>query len=130
MLDWIDDDQFTWRDHDAGGDRFLRVDAAHGGVVPAFDHVKLAHALGDAAGKPVEAENLPLKRWSIEDDGRIALTALDNDWRCDLSGSGACVEKTAEPGVASPDGPPAAFIRARNRTEEGRDGKAGFVTRG
>src|SRR3546814_13723971 len=49
MLDWIDDDQFTWRDHDAGGDRFLRVDAAHGGVVPAFDHVKLAHALGDAA---------------------------------------------------------------------------------
>src|SRR3546814_9468391 len=96
MLDWIDDDQFTWRDHDAGGDRFLRVDAAHGGVVPAFDHVKLARALGDAAGKPVKAENLPLKRWSIEADGRIALTALDKDLRCDLYGSGACVEKTGE----------------------------------
>src|SRR3546814_4000862 len=53
MLDWIDDDQYTWRDHDAGGDRFLRVDAAHGGVVTAFDHVKLARALGAAAGKTI-----------------------------------------------------------------------------
>src|SRR3546814_9886064 len=39
---WIDDAQFWYRDHDANGDRFLRMDAAHGGVVPAFDHVKLA----------------------------------------------------------------------------------------
>src|SRR3546814_10690155 len=73
-----------------------------------------SRALGDAAGKPVKAENLPLKRWSIEDDGRIALTALDKDWRCDLSGSGACVEKTGEPGVASPDGTQEAFIRDWN----------------
>src|SRR5690606_41698638 len=57
MLRWIDDGQFVYRDHDAGGDRFLRVDAVRGGVVPAFDHVKLARALGDAAGKPVKAED-------------------------------------------------------------------------
>src|SRR5690606_35757206 len=114
MLDWIDDDQFTWRDHDADGDRFLRVDAVHGGVVPAFDHVKLARALGDAASKPVKAENLPLKRWSIEDDGRIALSAFNRDFRCDLSGRGKCVEKTGEPGVASPDGRLEAFIRDWN----------------
>lgn len=114
MLAWIDDDQFTYRDHDAGGDRFLRVDAARGGVVPAFDHVKLARALGDAAGKPVKAENLPLKRWSIEDDGRIALSAFGKDWRCDLSGGGECMEKTGEPGVASPDGKLEAFIRDWN----------------
>lgn len=114
MLAWIDDGQFTYRDHDAGGDRFLRVDAAHGGVVPAFDHVRLARALADAAGKPVKAENLPLKRWSIEDDGRIALSAFSKDWRCDLSGRGECVEKTGEPGVASPDGKLEAFIRDWN----------------
>src|SRR3546814_3448031 len=41
-------------------------------------------------------------------------TALDKDWRCDLSGSGACVEKTGEPGVASPDGTQEAFIRDWN----------------
>src|SRR3546814_5288092 len=114
MLDWIDDDQFTGRDHDAGGYRFLVVEAAHVGVWPACDHVKLARALCDSAAKPVKAENLPLKLWSIEDDGRIALTALDKDWRCDLSGSGACVEKTGEPGVASPDGTQEAFIRDWN----------------
>ncbi|WP_417472279.1 DPP IV N-terminal domain-containing protein [Luteimonas mephitis] len=114
MLDWIDDDQFVYRDHDAGGDRFLRVDAVHGGVVPAFDHVELARALGEAAGKPVKAENLPLKRWSIEDDGRIALSAFGKEWRCDLSGHGECMEKTGEPGVASPDGTQEAFIRDWN----------------
>src|SRR3546814_6931620 len=62
MLDWIDDDQFTWRDHDASGDRFLRVDAGQGGVGPAFDNVKLPNALGDAAGKPGEAGNTTPKR--------------------------------------------------------------------
>src|SRR3546814_10323377 len=59
---WIDDAQFWYRDHDANGDRLLRMDAAHGGVVPAFDHVKLAAALAKASGKEVKAEKLPLDR--------------------------------------------------------------------
>src|SRR5690606_31633432 len=75
QLAWLDDGQFVYRDHDAGGDRFLRVDAATGGVVPAFDHVKLSRALGKAAGKRVDAERLPLRGWSVENDGRIALEA-------------------------------------------------------
>src|SRR3546814_18064881 len=79
MLDWIDDDQFTWRDHDAGADSFLSVDAAHGGVVPAFDHGKLARALGHAAGKPVQADNLTLKTGSIANQGRIHMTAHNNN---------------------------------------------------
>src|SRR5690606_28408566 len=111
---WIDDGQFVYRDHDADGDRFLRVDAATGGVVPAFDHVKLARALGRAAGKPVEETRLPLKRWSIEDDGRIALAAFGKDFTCDLSDGGACAEKTGEPGVRSPDGRREAFVRDWN----------------
>src|SRR3546814_8332423 len=63
---WLDDGQFVYRDHDADGDRFLRVDAASGGVVPAFDHVQLARALGKAAAKPVKAEKLPLRSWSFD----------------------------------------------------------------
>src|SRR3546814_3322923 len=54
---WIDDAQFWYRDHDANGDRFLRMDAAHGGVVPAFDHVKLAAALAKASGKERSEEH-------------------------------------------------------------------------
>jgi dipeptidyl aminopeptidase/acylaminoacyl peptidase len=114
QLAWLDDGQFVYRDHDADGDRFLRVDAAHGGVVPAFDHVKLARALGKAAGKPAKAGNLPLRQWSIDDEGRIALSAFDRDYRCDLSGKGTCVEKTGEPGVRSPDGAREAFVRDWN----------------
>src|SRR3546814_19444751 len=57
MLDWRADDQFTWRDHDAGGDRLLRVDSAHGGGVHAFAHVQPARALGDAAATPAKARH-------------------------------------------------------------------------
>src|SRR3546814_3236892 len=58
---WIDDAQFWYRDHDANGDRFLRMDAAHGGVVPAFDHVKLAAALATASGKRSEENTSELQ---------------------------------------------------------------------
>jgi hypothetical protein len=111
QLAWLDDGQFVYRDHDAEGDRFLRVDAANGGVVPAFDHVKLARALGKAAGKPAKAGKLPLRQWSIDDEDRIALSAFDRDYRCDLSGKGTCVEKTGEPGVRAPDGAREALVR-------------------
>src|SRR3546814_19766993 len=66
MLDWIDDDQFTWRDHDAGGDRSLPVDAAHGRVVPAFHHVQLTHPRVHAAGQPRRERNTRHKHTSIE----------------------------------------------------------------
>jgi dipeptidyl-peptidase 4 len=112
---WLDDAQLLYRDHDAKGDRFLRLDAAHGGVVPAFDHVKLAKALASATGKPAKAEDLPLKDWSIAADGRLDVNARGKDYRCDLSGKGSCVEKKqAEPGVLSPDKTREAFIRGWN----------------
>lgn len=113
-LAWLDDGQFVYRDHDANGDRFLRVDAATGGVVPAFDHVALAKALAKASGKPVKAEDLPIKDWTLRDDGRIELSAFGKDWRCGLSGKAACVERKGEPGVRSPDGAKEAFVRGWN----------------
>ncbi len=113
-LAWLDDGQFVYRDHDADGDRFLRVDAATGGVVPAFDHVALAKALGRAGGRPVKAERLPLRDWTLRDDGRIELSAFGKDWRCGLSGKAACAERRGEPGVRSPDGAKEAFVRDWN----------------
>src|SRR3546814_8581130 len=113
---WIDDAQFWYRDHDANGDRFLRMDAAHGGVVPAFDHVKLAAALAKASGKEVKAEKLPLGDWSRADDGRLDVTASGKHYLCDLSGKGACEAKPEpkEPAVLSPDKTREAFIRDWN----------------
>ena len=125
---WIDAAQFSYRDHDANGDRFLRADAVHGGVLPAFDHVKLAKALSKATGKPLKAEQLPLTAWTQADDGRLDITAQGKDYRCDLSGRGTCTAKPAtEPGVASPDGKQQAFIRDWNLWT--RDVATGVETR-
>src|SRR3546814_6945382 len=90
---------------DLNGDRLLRMDAAHGGVVPAFDHVKLAAALAKASGKEVKAEKLPLDDWTRADDGRLDVTVDDKHYLCDMSGKGACVAKPKpeEPAVLSPD---------------------------
>src|SRR3546814_10928985 len=66
------------------------MDAAHGGVVPAFDHVKLAAALAQASGKEVKAEKLPLGDWRRADDGRLDVTVRGNHYLYDLSCKGAC----------------------------------------
>src|SRR3546814_11440481 len=89
------------------------MDAAHGGVVPAFDHVKLAAALAKASGKEVKAEKLPLGDWSRADDGRLDVTASGKHYMCDLSGKGACDAKLApkETAVYSPDKTREALIR-------------------
>src|SRR3546814_4914283 len=92
------------------------MDAAHGGVVPAFDHVKLAAALAKASGKEVKAEKLPLDDWTRADDGRLDVTVDDKHYLCDMSGKGACVAKPEpkEPAVLSPDKTREAFIRDWN----------------
>ncbi len=116
-ISWIDDNQLIYRQHDAGGDRYLRMDASRGGIVPAFDHVKLGRALASATDKPVKAETLPLTAWSIGDVGRIDITTRGKNYRCDLSGKGkgTCVAgRIAEPGVLSPDKRREAFIRDWN----------------
>ena len=126
-IQWLDDAQLLYRDHDADGDRFLRLDAAHGGIVPAFDHVKLAKALTKASGRAVKSEELPLKGWSIAADGRLDVNARGKGYRCDLSGKGICVGKKGEPGVLSPDKSREAFIRDWNLWT--RDVASGAETR-
>ena len=43
---WLDDTHFVYVDHDAQGDRYLRMDSATGHAEPLFDQAKLAAALG------------------------------------------------------------------------------------
>ncbi|WP_242108716.1 S9 family peptidase [Luteimonas aquatica] len=124
---WLDDTRFWYRDHDAAGDRYLRVDAATGESAPAFDHDKLARALGQAAGKSLRANALQLNGIAEgEGQDRYEITYKDRRYRCDLSGKGACApaiakrkgadgkQADAEPGVRSPDGKREAFVRDWN----------------
>jgi len=122
---WLDDGHFWYRDHDANGDRYLRVDAATGDAAPAFDADKLAQALTKVGGKPVKANKLPIDDYRVDGDGRYEIVAKAGRYRCDLSGKGVCTvvgkRKAAdgatvdlEPGTRSPDGKREAFVRDWN----------------
>ena len=114
---WLDDGHFWYRDHDAGGDRFLVMDAATGEVRSAFDRDRLAAALSKVAGKPVKADKLPVTAYSIAADGGHEITVRGKRYLCDPAIDG-CTEVAAkggkEPGVRSPDGRSEAFIRDWN----------------
>ncbi|TWH99973.1 dipeptidyl aminopeptidase/acylaminoacyl peptidase [Luteimonas cucumeris] len=121
---WIDEGQLWYRDHDAKGDRYLRLDVASGKTAPAFDQARLAKALSKATDKPVKAEKLGVTGFEIAADGRHDFTVGRKHYLCDLDGRGSCVAKDAkksdkdaagsEPGVLSPDKKSEAFIRDWN----------------
>lgn len=121
---WLDDNQLWYRDHDAKGDRYLRLDVATGKTDPAFDQAKLAKALSKATGKPVKAEKLSLTGYQIAADGGYDIELRGKHYLCNLKGSGNCVAKDAEkksasakddgPGSLSPDKKREAFIRNWN----------------
>jgi dipeptidyl aminopeptidase/acylaminoacyl peptidase len=120
-VEWLDATHFWYRDHDVAGDRFLEMDAATGKVAPAFDQARLAAALGQARGKPVDA-----RRWPRRFDFRALPgggldVQPDGTWyRCDLSGAGECTRRDKllktgkEPGALSPNGRLLAFVRDWN----------------
>ena len=114
-VNWVDGTHFWYRDHDAGGDHYLRVDASTGKAEPAFDQTKLAAALGKASGKPVDANKLMLTDFTRLDDGRLDVKKGGKHYLCDLTSADSCtVKQEKEPGVLSPDKRSEAFIRDWN----------------
>ncbi|MEO6364697.1 MAG: DPP IV N-terminal domain-containing protein [Luteimonas sp.] len=122
---WLDDASFTFVDHDASGDRVMRFDTATGKSQLAFDHARLAAALGKATGKPVKASKLPFTTYVTASDGRLNVSAGGTQYLCDLGGKGTCApakpiakEKAAAlaggEAVVSPDKKQEAFIRNWN----------------
>ncbi|KRF02089.1 peptidase S9 [Frateuria sp. Soil773] len=118
---WLDDGRFWYVDHDASGDHYMLMDAASGKAAPAFDQAKLAAALGKATGKPVKADKLGVRDYSIAADGRLDVELGEKHYLCDLKaaepgcGDKAALAKTGkEPGVLSPDKKSEAFIRDWN----------------
>jgi dipeptidyl aminopeptidase/acylaminoacyl peptidase len=133
---WLADGRFTYRSTTADGVQFLLVDPAKATRVPAFDHVKLAAALGAAAGGTFDPKRLPFPSIELSPDGTsVSFDVETKRWACDAAGA-ACKEAGAARGgrggdtggrgggggrgagggnaVTSPDGTRAAFIKDWN----------------
>ena len=86
---------------------------------PAFDHVRLAAALSEAAGQHYEHTKLPFDRISFtENEDAIRFDAAGHTWTCNLD-TYACIRgesssESPKTEVRSPDGIWIAFVRDHN----------------
>jgi dipeptidyl aminopeptidase/acylaminoacyl peptidase len=77
-------DRFWYRnDLPDGAHEFLLVDAVKGQRASAFDHGRLAEALGKAVKKSVKATHLPIDRLVFAQDGAIHFPSEGKTWRFD-----------------------------------------------
>ena len=128
------------RDLPEGRREFVVVEAAEGTRRPAFDHAKLAEALGKVAGKEFDREKLPIDRFEVGDDGVVRFNVEDNGYRLD-PGTNEVAEAEALPAPrapgrrrnggrprenlrrdASPDGKWVAFVKDHNLFLRAEDG--------
>ena len=85
---WFADNSRFWYRNELGegAGEFILVDAVKGTRKPAFDHDKMAKALGKALGKEVEARRLPIDALEYSDDDANVVFVHNEGtiWRCDL----------------------------------------------
>ena len=119
--------QFWYRNALAeGASEFLLVDAVQGTRQPAFDHAKLAEALGKLLGKPQQSNHLPFDRIVITADGAIHFETGGKAWSF---GPKAGMLKEAAMPKAESSTPPSEPVRPRRRPqgspreEDSPDGK-------
>jgi hypothetical protein len=67
-----------------GGHQFVQVGAATGQKSPAFDHARLAEALGKATGREFKANDLPLMRLQFAEKKTSIEFLLEHDLRLKL----------------------------------------------
>jgi dipeptidyl aminopeptidase/acylaminoacyl peptidase len=122
---WLPDGRFWYRVTTAAGAEFMLVDPARRTRAAAFDHARLAQALGAATGARIDAARLPFTSFDLSRDGRqLTVTAAGRRWSCDVAASTCTTVDTARaPGaphpappnaVTSPDGRYAVYIRDFN----------------
>lgn len=101
---WFDDDARFWYRNDlANGKReFVLVDAEKGTRSPAFDHARLAKSLGEAAGKNIETDRLPLEQLEFGlANNRVTFRVDGTKWQCDLRTYE--IQKSDQPDSSPPD---------------------------
>jgi dipeptidyl-peptidase-4 len=114
---WHDDDRFSYRNVLPDGHEFILVDAARRTRVRAFDHERLAAALGTAADTTLRPLTLPFQSFERSADGRTLTVGWGaRRFACDIRVY-TCTRlepAPAEPDrtvVVSPDGRLGAFVR-------------------
>lgn len=135
---WLDGERFWYESATPRGTEFILVDPVAGTRAHAFDHSRLAAALGAAMDTTFQPFDLPVRALDLDSSGTALTVSVQGAaparpseprrpgaprpsaprYRCDLRAY-HCVP--AEPGpptvpnaIASPDGTKAAFIRDHN----------------
>ncbi len=134
---WTKDGERLWyrRELPDGKSEYVSITTASGERTSAFDHAKLAEALGRVTDSEIAADRLPIERLRIADDGKSAAFHYRRGWRVDLEtyaieesesppadpprerrrrGQGRRRWNSRAPKVDSPDGKWTAFIREHN----------------
>ena len=89
---WISGERFYYRDTGADGSEFILVDPAKGTRQPAFDHAKLASALGAASGATISASRLPFQEIDVTPDGlSVSFNYSGRRYQCDTRATNAAI---------------------------------------
>jgi len=111
---WLGETDRFWYVRDLpDGREVVLVDPAVPRRGPAFDHARLAAALSEALGKPVEATRLPTDQLSLSANADTVTLEVERvRWTCDLAAN-RCARRTLAdpPDGASPDGKWVALVR-------------------
>jgi len=118
---WIGDTSQLWfRKTSGDATEFTLADAATGAEQPAFDHAKMAAALGALLHRTLNPQHLPISYLRFSPDGHsVTVYAGGDQFVCDRAAV-TCSAKESAPTpsmrneVLSPDGKRAVFIRDWN----------------
>jgi dipeptidyl-peptidase-4 len=114
---WMADGRFWYRVLRDNGPEFVIVDPSNGGArAPAFDRLRLASALSEASGTPVQGNKLPFQSIDVSDDHKtVSFSSTGKRWKCTLDNYHCAADTGAPPNsTLSPDKRRAAFIRDYN----------------
>ncbi|MFN8059486.1 MAG: DPP IV N-terminal domain-containing protein [Vicinamibacterales bacterium] len=114
---WLSDDRFVYRSSTGDGAEFMIVDPTRKTRVRAFDHERLAAALGTAAGSTLDPRKLPFQTVTLSADGaRLTVDLGRTRYTCDAAGTAcATASSQADPNaVRSPDGTREVFVKDWN----------------
>ncbi len=117
---WLPGDRFWYRNSVPGGAEYVLADPAAGSRSPAFDHARMAAAMGAAADTTFDPLGLPVESIAAP-GGRVAVTGAAgglalrcDDYVCSATESASGAGRRARDASVSPDGRMAAFIRDHN----------------
>lgn len=131
QYDWLgNENRFWYSNRIKGGKEFILVDPAKKTKQRAFDHARLAKALGDKTKKQLKPTQLPFETLKFVDKSTIEFVSDSVRWQCKLTSYEMTLVERLKPGqrrywgsrfdekslppVVSPDSTWLAFIRNAN----------------